>query len=132
MIRAYPELKMRYQELKEVSITAQISDMPHGTRISDSTAEAALRTLSVTEQKEYEAVDRAVHITERMRTGKERLDIIRLVLWEQTHTINGAAMVLHLSERTAREYHREFIYLCAREYGLVGENIAVQSHNKQI
>lgn len=121
MIRAYPDLRARYRELKEVSITSQWSDTPHGTRISDSTAEAALRQLSYTEQKEYEAVDRAIRITERMKAGKERIEVVRLVLWEQTHTINGAAIQIHVSERTAWQYHREFIYLVAREYGLIGE-----------
>ena len=119
MIRAYPELKQRYLELKEVSITAKISDVPHGTKRSDSTAEAALRQLSYTEQREFEAVNRSVEITRRMPTGDDRLKIIQLVLWQQTHTINGAAQQIPCSERTAREYHREFIYLVAREYGLI-------------
>ena len=131
MIRAYPELRMRYRELKEVSITSQWSDAPHGTKISDSTAEAALRQLTRTEQREYEAVEQAVRITEKMKTGKDRLAVIRLVLWEQTHTVNGAAMVTHISERTAKAYHREFIYLVAERYGLYG-NTAPQSQNNPV
>ena len=131
MIRAYPDLRARYRELKEVSITSQWSDTPHGTKVSDSTAEAALRQLSYTEQREYEAVDRAIRITERMKTGKDRIDVIRLVLWEQTHTVNGAAMMVHISERTAKAYHREFIYLVAQQYGLIG-NVAPQSQNNPV
>lgn len=69
----------------------------------------AIRELPGDDQLEYEAVKRAVDETSRRSDGKERQQLIDMVFWKQTHTINGAAIALHVSERTAREWHRMFI-----------------------
>ena len=51
---------------------------------------------------EYQAVREAVEQTEAMNGGKERIWLVRIVFWERTHTLEGAALEVHCSERTAR------------------------------
>ena len=65
------------------------------------------------------AVQRAIDQTLELENGKERMQVIELVFFRQTHTLEGAAMMIPCSERTARRWHAEFIKLVAREYGLL-------------
>lgn len=67
---------------------------------------------------EFYAVEAAVEETKQRIDGAERLRLIDLVLWKRTHTLQGAAMVVYVSERTAQEWHRQFIYLVAEKRGL--------------
>ena len=118
MIRRYPELKRRYIELHRVSLSAPITGMPHGGRVSKPTEIAALRDLPPTQQREYDAVRRALSTTKRAKNGADRLRLIELVFWEG-YTISQAATKMHYGERTAREWHRMFIRLVAKYYGLL-------------
>ena len=122
MIRRYPQLAQEYAELKEVPTTAPISGMPKGNNISDKTANIALRELPATRQAEYDAVRRAIETTAYMETGEQRLELVRLVFWNQTHTVIGAGMVLGISEATAKRYHGEFIRMVAIYYGFLEKN----------
>ena len=67
---------------------------------------------------DMDAEDAAVEETKQLSDGAERLKLIDLVLWKRTHTLQGAAMVVYVSERTAQEWHRQFIYLVAEKRGL--------------
>ena len=49
--------------------------------------------------------------------GSERLAMIDLVYKQQRYNIPGAAVQLHISEGTARDWNREFIYAVAKEAG---------------
>lgn len=66
-IRAYPKLKAAYGELKR---------KPGGRR--DPTTDAALRELPPEEQRQYEAVRRAIGRTGQLDHGAERLMVVRL------------------------------------------------------
>lgn len=77
--------------------------------------------LNGNERRETEAVRNAIAKTETMLNGTYRIALVELVFWKQTHTIQGAAMVLHLSERTAQRYHSDFIKEVARQFGLIDE-----------
>ncbi len=70
-------------------------------------------------EKDHAAVDAAVRDTEQMPDGAARLRMIELVLWKRTHTLQGAAMAVHVSERTAQEWHRQFIRLVGEKRGLL-------------
>ena len=59
---------------------------------------------------ERAAVEDAIAETERL---------IDLVLWKRTHTLQGAAMAVYVSERTAQEWHRQFIRLVGQKRGLL-------------
>lgn len=69
--------------------------------------------------REKEAVRAAVEATERLDNGADRLMVVDLVFWRRTHTLEGAAMQVHVSLRTAQEYHRQFIRQVAKNIGLL-------------
>ena len=119
MIRRWPKLKEKHSDLHSQSVVASLSGMPSGTSVSRSTENVALRELPTTEQREFEAVRKAIETTERYANGLDRLRIINLVLWKQTHTIEGAALQIPCAWRTAAQWHGEFIRLVARYYGLM-------------
>ena len=64
------------------------------------------------------AVEAAVGETKQLIDGQERIKLITLVFWKRTHTLQGAAMAVHVSERTAQEWHRQFIRLVGQKRGL--------------
>ena len=69
--------------------------------------------------KERMAVQKAIDETKCMENGVERLQVIDMVFFKQTHTLEGAAQIVPCSDRTARRWHTDFIKLVAREYGLL-------------
>lgn len=69
--------------------------------------------------REQAAVRRAIEQTERMENGGERLQVIDMVFFRQTHTLEGAALMVPCSDRTARRWHTDFIKMVAKEYGLM-------------
>lgn len=113
MIRDFPYLKERYDALHEQSVTASTSGMPGGMCVSRGTENIAIRELPKPNQLEYDAVKRAIAVTERLKTGKDRMKLVDLVFWKQSHTLQGAAMKVNISYDTAVGYHRDFIMLTA-------------------
>lgn len=113
IIRSYPRLKEEYDGLHEQSVTANMSGMPGSGEVSRGTENIAIRELPKAKQAEYDAVRKAIAITERMRTGADRIELINLVYWKQSHTLHGAAMAVNISYETAVEYHRDFIKISA-------------------
>ena len=51
-------------------------------------------------------------------TDQERQKLATMVLIRQSHTIPGAALKLHISERNAQRWHAEFICAVAQRLGL--------------
>ena len=68
---------------------------------------------------ERAAVEAAVEETKQRIDGEERIRLIDLVLWKRTHTLQGAALACYVSERTAQEWHRQFIRLVGQKRGLL-------------
>ncbi len=121
VIRRYPALEEEYRDLHSPTVTASYSGMPGGGGDGRPMENLAIRELPTTRQREYEAVRQAIHITERMRSGGQRLQLIRLVLWQNRYTLRSAALQIPISYDMAKMYQREFIYLVARCYGLLDE-----------
>ena len=119
IIRAYPDLKMEYEALHEQSVTANVSGIPGGGEVSRKTENIAIRELPYTKQREYEAVKRAIEYTKHFRNGKERLAIIDLMYWKNSHTLAGAGLQVGYSYDRARQIHREFVVAVALYYGLM-------------
>lgn len=69
--------------------------------------------------REKEAVRAAVEATEQLDSGADRLLVVDLVFWSRTHTLEGAAMQVHVSERTARRWHTDFIILVGKYRGMM-------------
>lgn len=122
MIRRYPALCEKYRDLQSQSVTASYSGMPRTGRTDRTVERLALRELPGTQQREYEAVRRAVEDTERYRGGTERLKVIKLVFWDRSHTLAGAALTVPCHYKTAQQWHNEFIRLTASHYGLLDES----------
>lgn len=120
MIRRYPELCAKEKELKECRISPALESIPHGKgKTSNPTANAALRELPEINRREKAAVEKAIDETVKLETGEERMKMVRMVLWDHTHTIAGAARELNRCERTLAQWHGEFIRLVADCFGLL-------------
>ena len=74
--------------------------------------------LQPVKQKEYDAVKKAVEITNRKANAANRMEIVKLVLWHEGCTLEQAAARLYLSESTANRYHHDFVCLVGQCYGL--------------
>lgn len=82
------------------------------------------------EAREHMAVTQAQADTLRMEDGEARMTIVELVDWRRSHTMEGAAQRLHLSYRTVRRKHTEFILLVAWHLGLYGGEMEDRGHGK--
>ena len=69
-------------------------------------------------QREKEAVEAALAEVEKKPSHTERLTMIRVVFWDKTHTLAGAAMLLHCSYETAKTWHTDFLRSVAKNFGL--------------
>lgn len=121
IIRRYPRLCTEYDDLHRQSMTADYTGAPHGSGGEQRTVEnLAIRELPHNEQREYEAVRIAINQTMAVyQNSEDRLKVIRLVFWRQSHTLEGAAMCIPCSYRQARRYHTDFIFAVAKAYGLL-------------
>lgn len=119
MIRRYPALREEYRVLHSASMVADYSGMPRGGGEARALESRALRELPSTRQREYEAVRRAIAMTQQYRNGADRLKVIRLVLWDASHTLEGAAQMVPCGVATAKRWHGEFIMMTASYYGLL-------------
>lgn len=75
--------------------------------------------------RERDAVECAIAATERMRDGRDRLTLIRMVFWDRTHTLPGAALMIPCSERTAWRWQTSFVKCVAKNFrcdGLLDES----------
>ena len=77
------------------------------------------RELTRTESMGWSAVQIAVDCTERMENGSDRLKVIRIVHWNRTRTLEGAALMIPCSRRTAARWQRNFFEEVARNRGLL-------------
>lgn len=118
MIRDYPGLKTEWEDVHSQSITPNMSGMPGGGSAGRTVESVALRQLAPDDQKVYDAVSRAVVLTELRPDGKQRLALIDLVYWQKKNKlIKDAALLLFISKRTAERWHSEFVQLVGKCYG---------------
>lgn len=128
VLRAYPELCAKLQQLKEQHITVSYEPSGGGKGgISRPTERAALAELRGTEGKEYNAVRQAIEYTSKLRNGAERNALIDMVFFKKSHSLEGAAMALFISYSTAKKWHKEFILAVADFYGLLDDESTVES-----
>ena len=118
MIRLYPERVAELRRRQEASVTANYNAMPGGSEASRTTEELGTVSLGRAVDREVEAVRRAIEETRRLRDGAERLHLVELIFWKKTHTLTGACDACHVSERTGRQWHTEFIHRVARDFEL--------------
>lgn len=119
MIRRYPELKAVHDDRLTQKITQSFEQVRPNSETGRPVESSVARALDTTAQKELDAVSAAIRATENLPNGKDRIKLIELVFWRRSHTLQGAAIKLHVSERTARRWHTDFIKTVARCYGLL-------------
>ena len=134
-IRAYPELRRRYAELHDMPITRQPKSIidPVTGRLADfygsgggsgtnrQAEGAALRELRPQDQKELDAVRRALETTELREDGRDRLRFLELYHFRRAK-LATAAHRASISEPTALRWNREFIYTVARNLEIWGKD----------
>lgn len=119
MVKAYPDRCAQHEQAMQQKITPAYSGQTGSGGSSRKTEDTVVHAMSRTNTREYESVHLAIRQTEQKQSGDLRLQLIELVYWKNTHTLYGAARVVHVSFRTAQRWHSEFIYLVARNYGLM-------------
>lgn len=123
MVKQYPKLNQEYHRLKESSVTARITGEPRGSGISDPTAATALKELPAVQQKELEAVQKAIDTLHALPDGELKLKLIKLKYWSgKEDKLLNAALKIPCSEATAKRWHGEFVRLVAENYGLLSQD----------
>jgi hypothetical protein len=117
VLRNYPELYSRREQLRQQSVTAGYAGIPGGGGNTRKTEAAALRELSPREESDLDAVIKTIKAAEKWKDGELALRIIEMVDWRQTHTIRGAEMQLNLRENFGKKLRSRFINELARNLG---------------
>ena len=65
------------------------------------------------------AVKKALDATRKKPRGKERLELFDMVYRRRKYNIPGAALQMNISEGTARDWAREFMYTVAEYAGFL-------------
>lgn len=122
VIRAYPGLKAQLEELQRQSTIAAYGPVSGHSGTGRPAEQAAMKLLPSPEQREYEAVEAAIRETKQLPDGETRLKIIEMVFWRRSHTLQGAAMQVHMSYASAKRRHNDFICLVAEKLSLKSQN----------
>lgn len=131
VIRHYPELCREWEELKTISATPNYDVIGHGSGISKPTEQIALKLLPRVKQQEFDAVREALEETKAGPDGEHKLELIRLVYWKRTHTVDGAGYAVGVSACTARNWHGDFVRLVAVKYGLIDPGDATDAKRRR-
>ena len=119
MVYRYPALRDQHDAAMLMQTTPAYSGMSGGGGDGRGLENLVLRALTRNEAREYEAVAAAIRQTDEAANGALKLRMIRLVYWDRSHTLTGAAMALHIGEATAWRWHGVFIRQVARNFGLL-------------
>lgn len=117
MIRFQPEREAELRRMQEAVITANYNAMPRGSEPSRTTENLGTVTLGNPADREMRAVQLAVDETMAMKDGEDRMKLIDLVFWKRTHTLTGACIECHISDRQGQRWHADFIHLVAKNIG---------------
>lgn len=118
MIRDYRGLKAVYDELHQQSMSAAPSGGSGGGDAGRAVESIALRQLPVDDQKAYDAVSRAVEITQLLPDGELKIALVRYVYWgRDQRKVEDAPLALPVSRRTAIRWHGDFVRLVGKCYG---------------
>lgn len=117
MVRNYPARKAEYEQLHSQS-SAGDPGMPKGNNVSRTTENIALRGMAPAKQMEYEAVTKAIQITEMLPSGDKRIELIERMYWKGCKLrIEDVIMHLYISDITGKRWHSEFMALVGACYG---------------
>lgn len=118
-LREYPEMRKRKDELQTAAMTANYNPMPKGNSPSRTTENLATAQLPEQEEKWLDAIDRAISTVALWRDGTMTLRLVQMIYFARSHTVIGAADVLHVSESTAKRAIGQFAVLVGRNMGFL-------------
>lgn len=121
MVRDYPKLKEEYERLKEPLTGINQNTIPSRNRVIKPTEDIALRELPSVKQREYDAVRCAIETILTYPNAAERYQLIKLIYWDRTYTLYGAAQKIGYSYGHAKRLHTDFFKLVASNFGLLDE-----------
>lgn len=81
--------------------------------------DSCLPELSGAELRWREAIKKAIDVTLMMPDGNNHLKVIRLMYWEGTRTLDGAALAIPCDRATAARWQRKFFEEVARNRDLL-------------
>ena len=113
-VRQYPTLAEKKRELQKTSTTPAYEATIKGSEIGRTTETAALRQLPEAEEIWIDAVEQATEEIMRHRDGREVMAIVQMVDYRRTHSVEGAAIALHMDRVTAWRRRARFIYCVAK------------------
>lgn len=122
IVKRYPATASKLRSLfaEEPPVTPQLSGAPSGSSFSRKTEAAAIRaTPGETELRHYSAVSRALEITRSYPNGSQRVRIVELLIWANSHTVEGAAAAVGYSPAAVKEFRAAFLGLVAVLLGFV-------------
>jgi hypothetical protein len=89
VIRAYPSLVKELAALRQQTTTASYALVSGHSGTKRPVEQVAMKLLPPQNQRELEAVKASVQETSRLPDGEERVRLISLVFWRQSHTLQG-------------------------------------------
>ena len=125
IVSEYPRYKKEIKEIEQSAIYKSSSPdgQPRGSGTSDKTAMCALQ-LAGDERLQHlrravEAVECAIYITERENKGKDKMSVIKMVYWDKSHLLYGAALEVLISEAQAKRWNGDFIKIIGKKLGFI-------------
>lgn len=119
-VRNYPARCEEYKELRSQSISADISGMPKGCDVSRTAENIALREMAPMKQKEYDAVTRAIAVTQLLPNGDKRIELISKMYWEgKKLNIKDVIPHIHVAQATGDRWHGAFMRLVGEFMGYI-------------
>ncbi len=70
------------------------------------------------EQRRVDIVEQALESIGKMKYSNSKLQIIKMVYFDRSHTLYGAALQIPVSERTAQRWNTEVMELIAEKMNL--------------
>ncbi|NCE74562.1 hypothetical protein D1157_06030 [Anaerotruncus sp. X29] len=70
-------------------------------------------------QRSVDAVQYAMEQVLKKPQGELTIKLFDMIYYNRSHTLYGAAQVLHLTERTAKRYNRYFLKMIAERLGYI-------------
>ena len=108
-LRAYPKAKKKQNE-NEMQITPAYGGAAVQHSASRTTENVALRQrLTAYEENVISAVEFMLRMQQAYPNAEERFKMIRLVYFQRSHTLEGAAMEVHYSDRAVKRWNAEIL-----------------------
>ena len=109
-LRAYPKAKRKQSETGEMQITPVYGGSAVQHSATRTTENVALRVkLTPHEENIISAVEFMLRMQQAYPNAEERFKMIRLVYFQRSHTLEGAAMEVHYSDRAVKRWNAEIL-----------------------